>query len=125
MKRNPSHSHAESHPTTTTSHPLPEIFKAVVPMLPVVVQHLQLPPSLLTGTGTTLRFFGTTSSLSDSLVSRFPSTLPLTELGALTPPAIGVCGGVVHGSGPKELDAATLGTFPSVGVGLLVMIPGA
>lgn len=41
------------------------------------------------------------------------------------PPAIGVCGGVVHGRWPNELAAATLGTLPNVGVGLLVMIPPA
>ncbi len=75
------------------------------------------------GVGAIRRFFGSASSLSDSLVSRLPSTLPLTELGALIPPPIGVCGGVVHDRGPKELVAATLGTLPSVGVGLLVMIP--
>lgn len=56
-------------------------------------------------------------------MSRFPRTLPLTELGALVPPPIGVCGGVVHGRVPNELLAATLGTLPSVGVGLLVMMP--
>lgn len=37
---------------------------------------------------------------------------------------MGVCGGVVHGKPVNEvLDAATLGTFPSVGVGLLVITP--
>ena len=34
----------------------------------------------------------------------------------------GVCGGVVQGKPVnEELEAATLGTFPRVGVGLLVM----
>ena len=76
--------------------------------------------------GAILFFFGTptSSSNSDSLVSLFPSTLPLTELGPLTTPDMGVCGGVVNGRPEKEvLAAATLGTFPSVGVGLLVMMP--
>lgn len=73
--------------------------------------------------GAIRRFLGAPSSFSDSLVSRLPSTLPLTELAALTTPAIGVCGGVVQGSGPNELVAATLGTLPSVGVGLLVITP--
>lgn len=37
---------------------------------------------------------------------------------------MGVCGGVVHGKpGNEALDAATLGTFPNVGVGLLVITP--
>ena len=39
------------------------------------------------------------------------------------PPVIGVCGGVVQGKVPKELAAATLGTFPTVGIGLLVITP--
>lgn len=56
-------------------------------------------------------------------MSLLPSTLPLTELVALIPPAIGVAGGVVQGRWPNELAAATLGTFPNVGVGLLVTIP--
>ena len=81
---------------------------------------LDSPPS---GVGAIRRFLGTASSLSDSLVSRLPRTLPLTELGALIPPPSGVCGGVVHGRVPNELLAATLGTLPSVGVGLLVMMP--
>lgn len=74
---------------------------------------------LLTSVGATRRFFGTASSLSDSLVSRFPSTLPLTELGLLMmPDDMGVCGGVVHGRPLKDaLAAATLGTLPKVGVG--------
>lgn len=42
----------------------------------------------------------------------------------LITPDMGVCGGVVHGRpGNEALDAATLGTFPSVGVGLLVITP--
>ena len=62
------------------------------------------------------------SSRSDSLVSRFPSTLPLTELGRLlTMPDIGVWGGVVQGSPLNVgLVAARLGTLPKVGVGLLL-----
>lgn len=83
-------------------------------------------PSGLTGVGAILLFFcfPAWSSISDSLVSRLPRTLPLTELGALTTPDIGVCGGVVHGKFEKEvLAAATLGTFPSVGVGLLLIMP--
>ena len=82
--------------------------------------------SELTRVGAILFFFGTPagSSSSDSLVSLFPRTLPLTELGPLTIPAMGVCGGVVKGRFEKELlVAATLGTLPSVGVGLLVMTP--
>lgn len=80
----------------------------------------------LTSVGAILFFLGilTGSSSSDSLVSRFPSTLPLTELGPLTIPDIGVCGGVVKGRPENELlAAAKLGTFPSVGVGLLVTMP--
>ena len=39
-------------------------------------------------------------------------------------PAIGVCGGVVHGKLAKdEFAAATPGTVPIDGVGLLVMVP--
>ncbi len=64
------------------------------------------------------------SSRSDSLVSLLPRTLPLTELVALIAPDMGVCGGVVQGNPVnEELDAATLGTFPTVGVGLLVTTP--
>lgn len=73
--------------------------------------------------GAILLFFGCTplSSFSDSLVSLFPRTLPLTELAVLITPD-GVSGGVVHGKPVNEaLEAATLGTFPRVGVGLLVM----
>ena len=57
-------------------------------------------------------------------MSRFPSTLPLTELGRLlTIPDIGVCGGVVHGRPLNDgLAAATPGTLPRVGVGLLLTI---
>lgn len=57
-------------------------------------------------------------------MSLFPSTLPLTELGRLLIiPDIGVCGGVVHGRPLKDgLPAATLGTLPRVGVGLLLTI---
>lgn len=48
--------------------------------------------------------------------------LPLTELGLLTTPDIGVCGGVVHGRPLKDgLVAATLGTLPRVGVGLFTI----
>ncbi len=75
--------------------------------------------------GATLLFFGTAlvcSSRSDSLVSLFPNTLPLTELGRLLiMPDIGVWGGVVQGSPLNDgLVAATLGTLPRVGVGLLL-----
>ena len=78
-----------------------------------------------TSVGAIRFFFGTlASSNSDSLVSLFPSTLPLTELDRLTTPPMGVRGGVVIGRPEKELlVAATLGTFPRVGVGLLVTIP--
>ena len=77
--------------------------------------------------GATLLFFGTLlfSSFSDSLAapkSLLPSILPLTELAALTVPDIGVSGGVVsRRPADIELVAATLGTVPSVGVGLLVI----
>lgn len=80
--------------------------------------------SFLTSVGAILLFLGAVvSSFSDSLVSLFPSTLPVTELGLLlTMPDIGVCGGVVHGRLLKEgFVAATLGTLPSVGVGLLTI----
>ena len=77
--------------------------------------------------GAIRRFFGTAveSSFSDSLVSRLPRTLTLTELVALiTPPGIGVCGGVVQGKPVKEvLDATTLGTLLTIGTGLLVTTP--
>lgn len=80
-------------------------------------------PPGFTSVGATLRLLGA-SSFSDSLVSRLPSTLPLTELGPLTTPAIGVCGGVVHGRLEKdEFAAATPGTVPRDGVGLLVIVP--
>lgn len=47
--------------------------------------------------------------------------MPLTELDVLVTPALGVCGGVVHGKPPNDVPgAATLGTFPRVGVGLLI-----
>lgn len=53
-----------------------------------------------------------------------PRTLPLTELGPLTTPVIGVCGGVVHGRLEKdEFAAVTPGIVPTEGVGLLVMVP--
>lgn len=68
---------------------------------------------MLTGVGATLRFLGAVvgSSFSDSLVSLLPSTLPLTELGLLMIPDIGVCGGVVQGKPLKDgFAAATLGT---------------
>ena len=56
-------------------------------------------------------------------MSRFPSTLPLTELGRLLIIPDGVCGGVVQGKPLNdEFGAVTLGTFPSVGVGLLPTI---
>ena len=46
------------------------------------------------------------------------------ELGPLTTPVMGVCGGVVHGRLENdELAAATPGTVPTDGVGLLVMSP--
>ena len=54
-------------------------------------------------------------------MSRLPSTLPATELGRLITPDIGVSGGVVHGSPAKDgFIAATLGTAPIIGVGLLI-----
>ena len=85
---------------------------------------LLLVGSLPTRVGATLLFFGTVvwSSFSDSLVSLLPNTLPLTELAVLVTPPMGVCGGVVHGRLPNEdaFAAATLGTLPTVGVGLLV-----
>lgn len=84
---------------------------------------LHLLPSPPMRVGAIRRFLGAASSFSDSLVSRLPSMLPLTELAALAPPAMGVCGGVVHGKAPNELVAATLGTLPKVGVGLLVITP--
>ena len=47
--------------------------------------------------------------------------MPPTELEVLVIPAIGVCGGVVHGKPPNDVPgAATPGTFPTVGVGLLM-----
>ena len=50
-----------------------------------------------------------------------PKTTPLVELDVLVTPALGVSGGVVHGKPPKEeFGAATLGTLPKVGVGLLM-----
>ena len=56
-------------------------------------------------------------------VSLLPSMLPLTELAALAVD-IGVIGGVDSGSiGTVELAAATLGTLPNVGVGLLAISP--
>lgn len=56
-------------------------------------------------------------------MSRLPSALPLTELGLLlTMPDMGVWGGVVHGRPLNDgLLAATLGTLPRVGVGLLTI----
>lgn len=55
-------------------------------------------------------------------MSLFPQLLPLMELVALCPPAMGVCGGVGCGkpTGPEELAAVTIGTWLSVGVGLFV-----
>lgn len=77
----------------------------------------------MTSVGATLRLLGA-SSFSDSLVSRFPRTLPLTELGPLITPVIGVCGGVVHGKLEKDAFAAgNPGIVPREGVGLLVIIP--
>ena len=56
-------------------------------------------------------------------MSLLPSILPLTELAALTVD-IGVIGGVERGNAPVDgFAAATLGTVPSVGVGLLAMMP--
>ncbi len=85
-------------------------------------------PSPLTSVGAILLFFTTAvaSSLSDSLAappaSLLPRTLPLTELVVLMLPDMGVWGGVVSGRPTAaELVAATLGTVPRVGVGLLVM----
>ena len=83
-------------------------------------------PSGRPGVGAILLFFGEAlwSSFSDSLVSRLPRTLPLTELAVLITPDMGVCGGVVQGKLAKDvLAAAMLGTFPNVGVGLLLMTP--
>ena len=79
--------------------------------------------SFRTRVGAILLFFGiAVSSFSDSLVSLFPSTLPLTEPGLLITPDIGVCGGVVHGRPLNDgFVAATLGTLPSVGVGLFTI----
>ena len=80
----------------------------------------------MTGVGAILLLFGipAVSSFSDSLVSRLPRILPLTELAALITPDIGVCGGVVHGKLEKDVfAAATLGTLPNVGVGLLLITP--
>ena len=58
-------------------------------------------------------------------VSRLPKVLPLTELAALVV-GPGVIGGVESGKGgTEELVAATLGTFPSVGVGFVAMSPTA
>jgi len=52
-----------------------------------------------------------------------PNWLPLTLLVALSG-ALGVIGGVDSGSPPLvEPAAATLGTVPSVGVGLLAIMP--
>ena len=74
----------------------------------------------LTAVGAIRRFLGPGSSRSDSLVSRLPSTLPVTDDGRLITPDIGVSGGVDHGCPPNdELDAVTLGTLPIIGVGLL------
>jgi len=85
-------------------------------------------PSTPTSVGAILLFFTTSfaSSLSDSLAappaSLLPRTLPLTELVVLMLLDMGVWGGVVNGKPTAaELVAATLGTVPSVGVGLLVM----
>ena len=84
--------------------------------------------SWFTGVGAILRFFVgfLLSSSSDSLippVSLLPSMLPLTELVALMVD-MGVIGGVERGNTPVDgFAAATLGTVPSVGVGLLAMIP--
>ena len=65
------------------------------------------------------------SSFSDSLaapISLLPNILPLTEEAALTVPDIGVIGGVViRKLVGKEFAAATLGTVPTMGVGLLVI----
>ena len=80
--------------------------------------------SFPTNVGAILLFFGAVvSSFSDSLVSLFPRTLPVTELGLLLAiPDIGVCGGVVHGKLLKVgFVVATLGTLPNVGVGLLTI----
>ena len=75
--------------------------------------------------GAILRFLTCPSSLSLSLAaltSLFPKRLPLTELVALCPPGIGVCGGVGWGkpTGPDGLVAVTIGTWLRVGVGLFV-----
>ena len=83
-------------------------------------------PSLLTSVGAILLFLGIAvcSSFSDSLASLLPRMLPLTELVVLIVPDIGVCGGVVQDRlTDAELVAATLGTFPKVGVGLVVTNP--
>jgi hypothetical protein len=80
---------------------------------------------LLTSVGAILRFLTCPSSFSLSLAaptSLFPKTLPLIELVALCPPAMGVCGGVGCGkpTGPAEFVAVTMGTWLNVGVGLFV-----
>jgi hypothetical protein len=69
---------------------------------------------LLTGVGAIRLFFDLLSSWSDSPDVRLPSTLPDTELAALTAD-IGVIGGV--DSGKAEFSAVTLGTVPIVGAG--------
>ena len=57
--------------------------------------------------------------------SLLPKLLPVTELVALMLLVdIGVIGGVTRGKGPGlALPAATLGTVPIVGVGLIAMVP--
>lgn len=95
-----------------------------------VAQRPEDGPSVLTRVGAILLLFCVVvlSSFSDSLAalaSLLPRILPLTELVALwVYPDMGVCGGVVVGKPTEaELVAATLGTLPNVGVGLVMMIP--
>ena len=88
---------------------------------------------LLTKVGAILLLFGTPppSSGSDwlaTLASLFPSTVVGAGFGAgagAVAADMGVIGGVQRGSpAGAELVAATLGTLPIIGVGLLVITPG-
>jgi len=100
-------------------------------VLDVCGRGAQLPAAgvpLLTGVGAIRRFLAGfwVSSRSDSLIppdSLLPNVLPLTELAVLML-AMGVIGGVDNGRPPVDgLAAATLGTVPRVGVGLVAIIP--
>ena len=81
----------------------------------------------LTSVGASLRLFSPfgRSSVSDSLVpltSLLPKILPFAEPAAEA--GMGVMGGVVIGRPVgAELVAATLGTFPRVGVGFVAIYP--